>query len=376
MDAPAPDPVSRIQFQPFVDLARQACSRWGVAVPADEGSVHDTALALREALKRAASAAADGEAAQTYAGDAPGLVGSLPGVTLDGLVSDVEAGGNQGDEWGICFRVVAGDVAFDVPLVFGIDEDSATSILAEIDGREHEFVSIDDIAEMAKADSVEIRAHADSWSHLKRSAKDLAVDLPTALAYRRPGAWDVFRGEMTGMLPRSLPLWSEDDFQSRFLLSIRYDMDAMAESREMLRLYSLWSPEPFSAEWSSWFPQITDLLHAIGAPRPISGLSVLLHFSVEEPNGYDWEAVNARNVVVACGLDPVQAHALLEYVNMDAAPFYDLPETEEKRFVLLAASVVPDALLASVRASSSGRSDAYDRLATAMAERTAEPEPA
>lgn len=373
MDAQvSPEPMSRTQFQPFVDLARQACARWDVVVPNVEGSVTDQAFAVRDALQKAAIAASESEPPLTYAGDTPGLVGSLPGLTLESLTSDIVEGGNYGDEWGICFRVTAGEAVFDVPLIFGLDEDSATSIVAELDGREHEFVCIEDIAEATDADAVEVRAHADSWRYMKGLAKDLSLDLVTALPYRRPGAWDLLRGEMTGMVPRTLPIWSEDDFQSRFLLSVRYDMDNMAESRQMLTLYAVWTPEPFSSEWSAWFPQVTDLLHAIGVPRPMAGLSVLLHFSVEEENGFDWEAVNARSVVVACGLDPVQAHALLEYVRLDPHPFYDLPDGDEKRFSLIATSVVPDAMLASTRATSSGRSQAYDRLAAAMAARAAE----
>jgi hypothetical protein len=306
MDAEvSPEPMSRTQFQPFVDLARQACARWDVQLPSSDGSASELAVIVREALQKAAVVAAESEVPLTYAGDTPGLVGSLPGLTLDSLRSDIADGGNFGDEWGICFRVTAGEVVFDVPLVFGIDEDSASSILAELDGREREFVSIDDIAEMTGSDSVEIRAHADSWSYMKNLAKDLSLDK--------------------------------------------------------------WSPEPFSTEWASWFPQITDLLHAIGSPRAMTGMSVVLHFQVEEENGFDWEAVNARSVVVACGLDPVQAFALLEYVRMDPHPFYDLPDGDEKRFTLIATSAMPDAMLASCRITSSGRSAAYDRLAVAMA---------
>lgn len=370
MDAEvSPEQMSRTQFQPFVDLARQACARWDVAIPVVEGSTADLAVAVRQALQKAALTAADSEVPMTYAGDTPALVGSLPGMSLDSLRSDIVEGSNYGDEWGICFRIVAGDVEFDVPLVFGIDEDSASSILAEIDGREHEFVCVEDVAVMADTDAVTVRAHADSWRYMKSLSKDLALDLVSALPYRRPGAWDLLRGEMTHVVPKTLPRWSEDDFQSRYLLSVRYDMDNMAESREMLRLYASWTPEPFSSEWSSWFPQVTDLLHAIGSPRPIAGLSVVMHFSVEEENGHDWEPVNARNVVVACGLDPVQAYALLEYVRMDPHHFYDLPDADDKRFTLIATSAMPDAMLASTRVTSSGRSEAYDRLAANMAAR-------
>ena len=362
----SPEPMSRTQFQPFVDLARQACLRWDVVVQSVEGSVTDQAQAVREALCSAANVASMSEAPLTYAGDTPGLVGSLPGLTLESLRADIVEGGNYGDEWGICFRVVAGDVSFDVPLVFGLDEDSATSIVAELDGREHEFVCVEDIADMAEVESISVSAHADSWRYMKGLSRDLSLDLVNALPYRRPGAWDLLRGEMTGMIPRTLPRWSEDDFQSRFLLSVRYDMDNMAESRQMLKLYAAWNPEPFSVEWSSWFPQVTDLLHAIGTPRPMSGMSVVMHFSVEEENGFDWEVVNARSVVVACGLDPVQAHALLQYVRLDPHHFYDLPDEGEKRFTLIATSAIPDAMLASTRVTSSGRSGAYDRLAAAM----------
>ena len=368
MDAEvSPEPMSRTQFQPFIDLARQACTRWDVPIPTVDGSTVEQAVAVRDALQKAAAAAAESEVPLTYAGDTPALVGSLPGLTLQSLRDDIVEGGNYGDEWGICFRVVAGDIEFDVPLVFGLDEDSAGSILAEIDGREHEFVCIEDIAQMAEADAVTVKSHADSWRYMKSLSRDLSLDLVNALPYRRPGAWDLLRGEMTQIIPKTLPTWSEDDFQARFLLSVRYDMDTMAESRAMLALYADWTPEPFSSEWSAWFPQVTDLLHAIGTPRPIVGLSVVMHFSVEEENGFDWEAVNARTVVVACGLDPVQAHALLEYVRMDPHHFYDLPDEDEKRFTLIATSVIPDAMLASVRVTSSGRSDAYDKLAAGMA---------
>ena len=360
------EPMSRAQFKPFVDLARQACARWGIVVPSGGGTVTEDAVLVRDALQQAARVVAAEDGADTYAGDMPGLVGSLPGLSLESLRADIEDGGNQGDEWGICFRVQADDVVFDVPLVFGMDEDSARSIVAEIDGREHEFLCIDDIADMADSESVQVRAHADSWRYMKNMSRDHAIDLTTALAYRRPGAWDLFRGEMTEIVPHSLPLWSEDDFQARYLLSMRYDMDSMAESRKMLEMYAMWSPEPFSGEWMSWFPQITDLLHAVGNPRSILGLSVIMHFSVEEQTPHDWEAVNGRNVVVACSLDPIQANALLEYVRMNPEPFHDLPETDEKRFMLMAVSVVPDAMLASIRATSSGRSKAYDRLVEAM----------
>jgi len=370
MDAEvSPELMSRSQFQPFVDLARQACARWDVPITGLEGSTSDLAIAVRSALQKAALVAADSEVPLTYAGDTPALVGSLPGLSLDSLRSDIVEGANYGDEWGICFRVVAGDVSFDVPLVFGLDEDSASSVLAEIDGREHEFVCVEDIAIMADTDSVTVRAHADSWRYMKNLSKDLSLDLVTALPYRRPGAWDLLRGEMTQVVPRTLPMWSEADFQARYLLSVRYDMDNMAESREMLRLYSAWTPEPFSAEWNSWFPQVTDLLHAIGSPRPLAGMSVVMHFSVEEENGHDWEPVNARNVVVACGLDPVQAYTLLEFVRQDPHPFYDLPDAADKRFTLLATSAMPDAMLASSRVTSSGRSSAYDRLVDGMTAR-------
>lgn len=360
------EPMSRAQFKPFVDLARQACARWGIVVPSGGGSVTQEAILVRDALHQAARVVSAEDGADTYAGDVPGLVGALPGLSLESLRADIEEGRNQGDEWGVCFRVEADDLVFDVPLVFGMDEDAARSILAEIDGREHEFVCIDDIADMAESESVRVHAHADSWRYMKNMARDHAIDLTTALAYRRPGAWDLFRGEMTEIVPRMLPLWSEDDFQARYLLSMRYDMDGMADSRKMLALYAMWSPEPFSTEWSSWFPQITDLLHAVGAPRAIYGMSVILHFSVQEATLDDWEAVNARNVVVACSLDPIQANALLEYVKMDPEEFHDLADTEDKRFVLMAVSAVPDAMLASIRATSSGRSGAYDRLVDAM----------
>ena len=367
MDAVANlDPVSRTQFQPYIDLAKQACSRWGVTVTVDEGSVQNMALSVRTALQNAATIVSQSEAPLTYAGDTPGLVGSLPGLTLESLQNDILENANFGDEWGICFRITAGDVIFDVPLIFGIDEDSAKSVLTQIDGREYEFLCMDDIADLLNEDNFEIQAHADSWRHMKGLAKNNAVDLETAIAYRRPGAWDLFRGELTGMIPKSLPAWNEDDFQARYLLSVRYDLDTMAESRQMLALYASWNPEPFTSEWYAWFPQVTDLLHAIGTPRPITGMSVVMHFEVEEPSGYDWTSVNVRNVIVACGLDPVQAYSLLEYVQMDADPFYDLPETEEKRFTFMGATAVPDAMLASLRVTSSGRSEAYDRLAIGL----------
>lgn len=370
MDAQvSPELMTRSQFQPFVDLARQACARWDVAVTGQEGSTADLAVAVRDALQKAALVAAESEVPITYPGDMPALVGSLPGLSLDSLRSDIVEGANYGDEWGICFRVVAGDVSFDVPLVFGLDEDSASSILAEIDGREHEFVCIEDVAVMADTDEVTVRAHADSWRYMKDLSKDLSLDLVTALPYRRPGAWDLLRGEMSQIVPRVLPAWSEADFQARYLLSVRYDMDNMAESREMLRLYAAWTPEPFSAEWNSWFPQVTDLLHAIGTPRPLAGMSVVMHFSVEEENGFDWEPVNARSVVVACGLDPIQAYVLLEFVRQDPDAFYDLPDAEDKRFSLQATSAMPDAMLASCRVTSSGRSDAYERLVAGMVAR-------
>ncbi|MFZ3481723.1 hypothetical protein [Sphingomonas sp. 3-13AW] len=368
----SPEPMSRTQFQPFIDLARQACARWEVSFAVNDASVRDAAISVRDALTKAAHVAAESETELSYPGDTPGLIGALPGITLASLRDDIAEGGNYSDEWGICFRITAGETVFDVPLVFGLEEESATSIVSRISGREHEFVCIEDIAEMTGADSVDVQVHADSWRYLKGLSKDLALDLITALPYRRPGVWDVFRGELSGFEPKSLPLWSEDDFQARFLLSVRYDMDNMAEARSMLKVYAAWSPEPFSADWTAWFPQVTDLLHAIGTPRPISGLSVVLHFAVEEENGFDWEAVNARNVVVACGLDPIQAHALLNLVRTDPHAFYDLPDTAEKRFTLLASSVIPDAQLASIRATSSGRSTAYDHIAADLAAKAEE----
>ena len=111
-----------------------------------------------------------------------------------------------------------------------------------------------------------------------------------------------------------------------------------------------------------------DLLSSIGTPMPMDGISVILNFAVEEPvagSRGDWAPVGYHNLVVAYGLEPLNAIHVLDFVRRNPTAFYDLPPEDARRHVLVGASAIQDTMLSALRVSAYGRTDAYERMVAA-----------
>lgn len=361
----------RAQFQPSIDVARKACRRWGVTLDiADDADVTQAAQSVKECLQKAAEVACAFDSGVVYPSDFPGLVGGMPGLSLDAMTADIQntASGSSGEIWGLAIRVKADELTFDVPIVYGIEVDAARTLLSLLDGRERDLVDIDAVSDATEASSVSLTLHADTWRVIKDLAMTGDVPLQISISFRRPVVWDLFRAELAQLPAHDLPIFSEEDFARRFMRSIRHDTAWIEGCISMLADYATVDAAPFSIEWQQWFPQMIEMLHAIGRPNDMAGISVVINFAVEEPReDGGWDCVALRTLLIACGLDPVGAYQVLESARMDPYPFYDLHQEEEKRFRLLGVSAIPDALLSAYRVSTTGRTEAYNEMARASA---------
>lgn len=368
MVLPVP-PVSEVTADAAARIVatRQVLARWNVPfdIP-DNVSLDEAGKLITQGLQRAAEEARKFELDIPCVPDFPGLVGGFPGFSLDALLSDMSNPnpGSSGDEWGIAARVSSASLSFDIPIVYGIDEDAARRILKLLEGREDEFVDVDLMASTFPDSTFQIVFHADSWRTLKAIAAEGDVPLPLAAMFRRPVMWDMLRAEMAGIPASNMPAFDVNDFNVRYMKSIRYDYCHLTNVQQMLTMLSKNDLVPFTMEWQNWFAEMLDMLYLVGKPSPLPGLSVVIHLVAEESaDGSSWEPFAPRTVLVACGLDPVGAYQLLEVVRSDPEPFLDLPDTDRKKFRVLGAAVIADAMLWSRRVTLSGRSNAYDFVA-------------
>ena len=368
----------------YVAGAAETARRWSVplSIPADADDSRAASM-IRAALLNAADAAAVHPGSAFYPDDHEWSHGGIRGLTRARVEQEMVVArdplAQAPEEWGIAARVVAGQVCFDVPIAMDLDQTAALNIMALMEGRESVFVDVQGIAAAFPSDSMKVGLWAANWGTMREEGLLGTLAMDVAMDFRRPAVWDLLRARLSELAPEPLPVFTPEDFYARFARSTRYDGTLMRSTRAMVRGVAKSKCEPMTTAWAEWFPTVRDMLGMIGDAQPMSGMSVVLNFVVEEPladsSESAWKAVGYHNVAVACGLHPLSAIRVLDLVLDDPDPFHDLPSSGDLRHVLAGASVIQDSMLSTLRVSLSGRTSAYDMMAAADAGSAASAEP-
>lgn len=366
----------------YVSRTVDAVRRWNTSLSVPEDADDERAAEMiRGALVRASKVASQFDGGDFYHDDSSWSHLGMRGISRARIIEEVEISKDKmapaPEEWGIMARVICDDFFFDIPLIIDLDADAARNILDRMEGHAARFVDVDMIGALFPGEKFDVLLHADNWGQLRELALNGFLTMTEALAFRRPVVWDLFRAQLSEQSPGDLPAFSEEEFYTRFAKSSRFDESFMHSNREMVESVARISVPALSPAWGEWHPAVIDLLNSIGAPQPMEGISVTLNFAVKEPAlnpGRDedgdpietWHAVGFHNVIVAYGLSPLNAFYLLEFVRRNPVAFYEMPESEERRYVLMGASAIQDTMLSAQRVSCMGRTDAYDRIVSSQ----------
>lgn len=365
----------------YVQRTADSVRRWGttLSVPEDADDVR-AASQIRSALVRASQAAAQFQGGPFYNDDNSWSHNGMRGLTRSRIRDEVEISRDRmapaPEEWGILARVLLGENFFDIPLVIDLDPDSARNIVERMEGHEERFVDVDLLARVFPGEDFRIFLHADNWGKLREYALAGFLTMDEAMDFRRPVVWDLFRAQLADLPPEALTPFSEEEFYTRFAKSSRFDASLMNSNREMVEAIAKIHVEPLTPAWGEWHPAIIDVLNSIGAAQAMDGISIILNFAVEEPTleprrdqdgeALDsWQAVGYHNVIVGYGLHPLSAIHVLEFVRRNPTAFYHLPPGVDRRHVLVGASAIQDTMISSMRVSTFGRTDAYERMVEA-----------
>lgn len=359
----------------YVRAATETARRWKVAlsVPADADDARAASM-IRSAMISTAAAAAAFDAGPFYPDDHSWSYGGIRGLTRARISEEVAIANDSlakaPEEWGIVARVTTGEFFFYVPLVIDLDESAARNILARMVGDEDVFVDVDAIGRVFRSpDGMTVELIADNWGELRDIARDGALPLDVAMDFRRPVVWDLLRARLAELPAEPLHPFSTEEYYSRYAMSTRYDGALMRSMRSRAPSVAKVKADALSPEWGEWFPAITDMLNVIGTAKAMDGISIILNFYVEEPaaEGDGWLPVGYHNVAVCFGLHPLTAIHVLELVRSEPGHFFDLPETEQQRYVLAGVSAIQDSMLSSLRVSLFGRTDAYEAMVASEA---------
>lgn len=362
----------------YANRTTATVARWktSLSVPQDADDARAASL-IRGALLRAAQEASKFDGGRFYNDDNSWSHNGMRGLTRARIRDEVEISRDKmasaPEEWGIMARVEVGDVYFDIPIVIDLDESAARNVLDRLEGHAAYLVDVDLVGRAFPGEQFGIRLHADNWGHLRDLALDGFLTMEEAMDFRRPVVWDLIRASLADQAPEPFTPFSEEEFYTRFAKSSRFDTSLMESNREMVESIAKINVEPLSAAWGEWHPAVIDVLNSIGAPQPMDGISIILNFVVQEPllspdrdeegEALDsWGPVGYHNVIVAYGLHPLSAIHVLEIVKRNVTAFYDLPAAAAKRHVLVGVSAIQDTMLSSLRVSTYGRTDAYDRI--------------
>lgn len=361
----------------FVTRTAQAVYRWQVKLDINDNDTDETAgEKIINAIKIAAKKASEFSEGPFYYDDHPWTNNGIRGLTHERMKEEVLLAQDKmiaaQEEWGIMARVSCEDDFFDIPIALDIDEPATRNILERMKGMEATFVNVELVGDLFPGKDFTIQFHADNWCKLREISNSGVLPLDSAMFFRRPVVWDLFRAEFSELEFGSLPEFTEDEFYARLGKSSRFDQSLIESSKNSVLSLSEIAPKPMSIEWGRWFPVILDLINLIGKPRPMDGISILLNFLVEEPvDGVrdeegdlveKWSTVALHNMIVCYGLHPLAAPHILEFVRKNPMDFYDLPETENRRYVLAGASAIHDSMLSVMRASTVGRLPVYEKI--------------
>ena len=374
------------QDESLLEFARHVTQRWGVDVPKEPRDVQN---AIKVALRQAVANAQKTPFRPVYADDHMWTATGLRGLTVARLKEDeASLSVDVGEEWAVVAMVTGFDAGFLVPLVLDVDEDMARALVGVIDSSKSDFLDLDDASQVLLTagggvdndeEEIKVQIIAASWGELRDISFECCLPLSDAVFFRRPVAWDLLRARISGAGCPPLPKFDEDGFFRRRDLSVRFDRIGSAATLERLSQAIIQSPDLNTPKGRNWFNLICDGLNALGLGHPLSGLSVLIHFSVEKrvedglsddlPDVFkSWEGAGLRCLCIGYGLDPLQASFLLDLAQVQSEDFHLLEGDARKLFVPVGVSVVPDMHLSSMRATIVGRCpEAYDALVKATA---------
>lgn len=368
----------------LMDYAKRTADsvrRWNatLSIPEDADDIR-AATMIRSAIIRASQSASQFQGGPFYNDDNSWSHNGLRGLSRARIREEVEISRDKmapaPEEWGIMARVLIEDSFFDIPLVIDLDPDSARNIADRMEGHEDRFVDVEMIGRSFPGEDFKVFLHADNWGKLREIALGGFLTMDEAMDFRRPVVWDLFRAQLADLPMEPLTPFSEEEFFTRFAKSSRFDASLMNSNREMVETLAKIHVEPMTPAWGEWHPAIIDVLNSIGAAQPMDGISVILNFVVQEPAAEDgrdedgeaverWLTTGYHNVVVAYGLHPLTAIHVLDFVRRNPTAFYDLPPGVDRRHVLVGASAIQDTMISSLRVSTYGRTDAYDRMVEA-----------
>lgn len=364
----------------YAERTAGAVRRWNTTMSIPEDADDDRlTLMIRSALVRASQEAAKYSGGPFYPDDHSWSHTGFRGLTIKRIREEVELSKDKmapaQEEWGIVAHVAGDGIWFYVPFAIDLDEAAARNIVQRLEGSEAAIVEVDILSSVFGGKEFEITIAAANWSVLREHALDASLMLDEAMAFRRPVIWDLLRASMSDLPPSELPPFELDEFFSRFAKSSRYDTNLMETNKNIVESFCAAKVEPMTPAWGEWHPCAIDLLNSIGPARAMDGISIILNFVVEEPvAGVDitseggeimrrWAPVAYHNLIVAYGLDPVNAAHILDLVRSDPDPFYDLPDEDVRRYSLVGASAIQDTMLSKMRVSTIGRTDAYNAVA-------------
>lgn len=354
--------------------------RWDTTLNIPEDADDKRAASMiRSALIRAAANASKFNGGPYYHDDHSWSHEGIRGITRDRIREEVAISRDKmapaPEEWGIMARVISDGMFFDIPIAIDLDADSARNILNRIEGMEEVFVDIESLGRCFPGEDFKIFFHTDNWGKLREFALEGFILMDEALDFRRPVVWDLLRARLSELPCEPLNPFSEEEFFTRFAKSSRFDPSLMRASCNMVEDVARLHVNELTPEWGEWHPAIIDLLNTIGAARRMDGISIILNFVLQEPKAeqdyeredprIDWQSVGYHNLIVAYGLHPLAAIYLLDFVKKNPTAFYDLPSSDDRRYVLVGASAIQDTMLSAMRVSSHGRTDAYDKMVKA-----------
>ena len=362
----------------YANRTAATVGRWkvGLSVPLDADDARAASL-IRGALVRAAQEAAKYEPVPFYNDDNSWSHNGMRGLSRARIREEVEISRDKmapaPEEWGIMARVELDDLYFDIPIAIDLDESAARNVLDRLEGMAAYLVDIDQVGRSFPGEEFGVRLHADNWGRLRDLALDGFITMDEAMDFRRPVVWDLIRAQLADLPPEPFTPFSEEEFYTRFAKSSRFDWSLMESNRQLVESIAKINVEPLTPAWGEWHPAVIDVLNAIGAPQAMDGISIILNFVVQEPLAIpvrddegealdSWGPVGYHNLIVGYGLHPLSAIHVLEIVKRNVTAFYDLPASPGKRHVLIGVSAIQDTMISSMRVSTHGRTDAYDRL--------------
>ena len=367
------------RMQMYVESASRLLARFNMDVPRSP-DVHKTAEELTRAMRRAAQAALKMPIETVYPSDWSKPVGAFAPLMLSSLADD-DAGTETvfGDEFGITVVVSVDDDRFLlVPIALGIDEDAAVRIAPLVHASIADYVDLDLLSEIIPEEQFTMAAVPMSRRTQREMAPNAMLPLSEAVFLRRPGAWDLLRGSMSGQLGTLPASFDRAEFNMRVMRSMRFDRRVVETNRAMLEaLIEPRQMSTLSVEFHNWFVAMRDALDLVGHPQPFDGLSVIIGAIVDEPTvdnadqdrDEDWAPVAPQMVAVGFGLDPSAAFLLYELVSKQPDFFLDFAEHPLRRLRPMQVLVVPDMMLSFYRASLYGMRE--DALAEIAAHRSA-----